>query len=115
MNVAEVGRLTAPVGVCVAVGVDVPVDCGGRVGVAVDVSPESGVIVGVAVSVGDSVLVGVKVEVAVGDGVAVSVSVGVGVGVVAVWVSTMSCGAFPPDSRLAKLTAVLPGTTIARL
>jgi hypothetical protein len=71
--------------------------------------------VGVAVPVGGWVLVGVNVRVAVGSGVAVGVSVGVGVGLLALSVSTMSCGAFPPDSRLAKLTAVAPGTMRARL
>jgi hypothetical protein len=57
----------------------------------------------------------VNVEVAVGNEVAVGVSVGIGVGLLALAVSTTSCGAFPPDSRLAKLTAVVPGTIRARL
>jgi hypothetical protein len=71
--------------------------------------------VDVAVPVGGWVLVGVNVGVAVGNGVFVGVTVNVDVGMLALSVSTTSWGAFPPDSRLAKLTAVLPGTTRARL
>lgn len=79
------------------------------VGVYVDVAAAGCV----AVGVGGCVLVGVKVAVAAGGGVAVWV--GVDVGLLALWVCTISCGAFAPASRLAKLIAVLPGTVSAKL
>ena len=77
--------------------------------------------VGVRLAVGFAVPVlrGVDVRVAVGfavpvlSGVGVRVAVGAAVAPPEVWI--MSCGALDPDSRLAKLTAVLPEVVSPKL
>jgi hypothetical protein len=61
--------------------------------------------------VGEIIGAGVIVDVTGG----ISVGVVVGVVVLALVVSTINCGALAPDSRLAKLMAVVPGTVSARL
>jgi hypothetical protein len=90
----EVGEI---VDVCVGVGVAVE----GVIGVKV------GVLEAVAVSeVGEAVKVRLVVKVAVLEAVGVLVGVGEGVIVSVLPVSIMSCGAFAPDSRLARLISV---------
>lgn len=85
-----------------------------EVGVAVnvDVAAEVGVWDGVRVAVGVSVTAGVFVEVAVTAEVADEVAVLVGL---LPPVSMISCGAFDPDSRLAKLISVALAPVSARL
>lgn len=97
-----------PVAVCVGV------DVGEGPLVAVGVAVAGCVGVGVAVGVDVPTAVGVEVRVGVDVGAPVDVGVNVAVGIDPPPVSTISCGVFP-DSRLARLMAVLLFVVTARL
>ena len=101
------------VGVALKVGVAIGVLVGGLGLVGVGVAVAEGVAVGKLglVAVG----VGVLVAVLVGVKVAVRVGVNVGIAVDPPCVSMISWGEFAPDSRLAKLIALLLVVVRARL
>lgn len=97
----------------VRVGVGVELGVGVDVAAWVGVGVAEAMAVGVGVEVATEVGVGVNVGVEVGAPVAVGVSVAVGTGPPPV--SMINCGAFAPDSRLARLMAVLLSVVTARL
>ena len=101
--------------VLVALGIVVGVRVLVAFGVEVAVLVEFGIAVGVLVLVAFGVAVLVKPGVGVVLLSAVGVRVTVGDALLPPEVSTISCGAFAPDSRLAKLMAVLPGVMSPRL
>jgi hypothetical protein len=112
--------------VALGVGVRVLVEIGTDVTVLVELGTR--VTVRVELGMGSTVPVeleiGVTVRVELGMGSTVLVELGMGVRLTDVWVgvaalpppvSTISCGALAPDSRLAKLTALAACTLSARL
>jgi hypothetical protein len=99
----------------VAVWVGVGVGEGLKVAVGVAVAGWVGVGVTVGVDVPATVAVGVKIGVEVEVGAPVGVGMNVAVGPGPPPVSMMSCGAFAPDWRLARLMAVLLLVVTARL